>query len=191
MNEDRQSRIRRLEKELRARGADIFVGPESDEEMTETFLEEILTFECAPRRTLREWLSEAGYTPPPMESISEPDLLLSELDRFINHLAFLGIYVEHTDHFDDRQLYTWLTDPSTLEIALPSPDDARAVHLDVLGGCSEEDNAIFLAYYATAAERRHWKREFPDEKLPARTRPRHHRDARLPKAHADSSVQHV
>jgi hypothetical protein len=190
MIEDRQSRIRRLEEELRARGAEFQVGPDLDKEMTESFLEEILSFERAPRRTLRQWLSEAGYAPPPMDSIAEPDLR-SELDRFMDHLAFLRVYVEHTDHLDDRQLYTWLTDSSTLEIALPPPDSARAVHLNVIGGCSEEDNTIFLAHYAPAAERRHWKKEFPDEKLPARTPPPHHRDAGLPKAHADSSVSDV
>ena len=125
-----------------------------------------------------------------MESIAVPDLT-SELDRLINHLAFLGIYVEHTDHLDDRQFYTWLTDSSTLEIALPPPDGARAVHLDVIGGCSERGDTIFLAHYATAAERRQWKKEFPDERLPARTPPPHHRDALLPKAHADSSAADV
>jgi hypothetical protein len=83
-----------------------------------------------------------------------------------------------------------LTD-STFEIALPAPDGARAVHLDVISGCSEDDNTIFLAHYATAAERRQWKKEFPEEKLPPRTRPPHHRHARLPKAHADSSLARV
>jgi hypothetical protein len=64
MSEDRESQIQRLEEELRARGAAFEVGPDFDEEMTEAFLEEILAFERAPRRSLREWLSEAGYGPP-------------------------------------------------------------------------------------------------------------------------------
>jgi hypothetical protein len=51
----------------------------------------------------------------------------------------------------------------------------------MLGGCSEEDNRLYLKYYADDASRKQWHRDFPDDPLPAHQDPPYDRDRLLPK----------
>jgi hypothetical protein len=53
-------------------------------------------------------------------------------------------------------------------------------HLDILGGCSEEDLVLSMRYYANDTERKLWAAEFPDFRMPARERPPYDRDRLLP-----------
>lgn len=50
----------------------------------------------------------------------------------------------------------------------------------MIGGGSEEDNQIYLRYYATEDERADWKRQFPEDELPSRAKPPYDRDRLLP-----------
>ena len=174
----RQERIYVLAEELRARGAEFDAG-DLDEEAAESFLQHVLQFESAEHRPLREWLAESGFTP-----VINPaaDEIAAELRRFIDQLAFIGVFLENTDHLSDRELYTFLTDPEHLDTPtalLPG----TAMHIDVLGGCSDDDNILYLMYYASDEDRAQWKEEFADEELPPREPRPYDRDSLLPKAH--------
>lgn len=174
----RQERIRDLEEQLRSRGTSFVTGDDFDEEMRESFLQHVLELELAEHKPLRQWLAESGYVP-----VIDPqdDRLSTELVRLLDQLAFIGVFVEHTDHLSDRQLYAFLTGREHLDT--PTPVVAgTAMHIDILGGCSDEDNMLFLKYYATEEDRARWKSEFPDEELPAREWPPLDRDRHLPKA---------
>ena len=72
-----------------------------------------------------------------------------------------------SDHLSDRELYAWLMESGQLEGHI-APLSNSYVHMSPIGGCSEEDNAIYLAYYATEQERAWWKEDAPDEELPPR-----------------------
>lgn len=141
-----------------------------DEEMTESFLEHVLRFETAEYKMVREWLAESGYVPPP--DVPD-DRISSELYTLLDRLAFLGIVVEFADHLSDRELYDWIT-REHLEAHIPLLDET-VVHFDVIGSGSDEDNHLYLTYYASEEERARWKADFPDEELPPRKTPLHTR----------------
>ena len=137
-----------------------------DEQLTESFLEHVLNFERAEYKTLREWLAESGYVPP---ADVPDDRIASELNTLLDRLSFLGIVVESADHLSDRELYDWIT-REQFEAHLPLLDET-IIHLDVIGGGSDEDNRIYLMYYASEEDRAHWKAQFPNDELPPRKTP--------------------
>jgi len=115
-------------------------------------------------RTLREWLAEDGYVPP-----ENPSDVSAEVRTLIDHLASLGIVVEFADHLSDRDLYAWLNQHLGGHMALKPEDFLFLSPID-------DDQQIYLAYYATDKERAEWKAKFPDEELPARKEPQYRRD---------------
>jgi hypothetical protein len=175
--ETRQERIHVLAEELRARGAEFDTG-DLDDEAIESFLQHVLQFESAEHKPLRELLADSGFVP-----VINPadDDVATELHRFIEQLAFIGVLLENTDHLSDRELYTFLTDPEHLDTPTPVLP-GTAMHIDVLGGCSDDDDMLFLKYYASDEDRERWKDEFPDEELPPREPRPYDRDSVLPKA---------
>jgi hypothetical protein len=74
-------------------------------------------------------------------------------------------------------------DPSLREaLGMPAldPDEGSAWHIDILGGCSEQDIALRLKHYADEAMRQHWRSDFPDYDLPDHVDPPYDRDRYLP-----------
>lgn len=53
-------------------------------------------------------------------------------------------------------------------------------HLDVLGGCSEEDLILSMRYYSDDEERVEWQKDFPDFPMPPKEKPPYDRDRMLP-----------
>jgi hypothetical protein len=53
-------------------------------------------------------------------------------------------------------------------------------HLDILGGCSDEDLRLHLKYYADEEQRRSWLKDCPDYDMPAHEDPPYDRDRLLP-----------
>ena len=53
-------------------------------------------------------------------------------------------------------------------------------HLDVLGGCSEEDLILHMRYYADDRDRADWRKEFPEFPMPPKEKPPYDRDRHLP-----------
>ena len=94
----------------------------------------------------------------------------------------MGAYLEHTDHLSDRELYILLWGDVLLEeIVFQSGDMNLACHIDLIGSGSEEDNNIYLKYYADEDDRTLWVKEFPGESVPSRERLPFDRDRQLPK----------
>src|SRR6266550_6212028 len=96
-------------------------------------------------KTLREWLAEDGYVPP-----ENPSDVSAEVRTLIDHLASLGIVVEFADHLSDRDLYAWLNQHLGGHMALKPEDFLFLSPID-------DDQQIYLAYYATDKERAEWK----------------------------------
>lgn len=95
-------------------------------------------------------------------------------------MAAICMVVESTDHLSDRELYRWLvTDALCEETFLPLPGSGGAWHTSPIGGCSEEDNEIYLRYYADDDTRERWHRDF-GETLPPKEKPPYDRDRLLP-----------
>jgi len=64
-------------------------------------------------------------------------------------------------------------------------DPIGAWHVDLLGGCSEDDIFAHMKYYADERYRQQWLADFPDYVMPAHEDPPFHRDCRLPQAYEE------
>ena len=90
-------------------------------------------------------------------------------------------FLHDTDHLNDRELYTWLWTDGLRE---ETPDMASlggAWHTSPIGGCTDEDIAVHLKYYANKKERLRWKKEFPNDPLPLHCPLPYNRDKNLPR----------
>ena len=119
---------------------------------------------------------------PSPENLNDTELT-AKLWEVIKALALLRVYLSHTDHLSDRELYTNLWNESLREELVLQPTDASfACHIDLISSGSEEDNNINLKYYADEDERTRWAQEWPGEPLPNHERLPFDRDQHLPQA---------
>ena len=180
---DREIHIEQLKAQLKtiAEGNVIFgESPDCDPAMHAAFLEHVLEFESQVSvRPLDALISEGLDVPAPEELTDAA--LTAKLWELISALADRHLFLDRTDHLSDRELYTWLRDD-----ALRQEYEGFGVmmrgnwHLDVLGGCSEEDLVLSMRYYASDEERERWAAEFPDFPMPTREKPPYDRDRLLP-----------
>lgn len=137
-------------------------------------------YDEAPVASLLEQLAWRGYEPPAPHTLSDPELT-EELGRLALRLADLHVFLHRTDHLSDRELYTLLVgDLLCHEVKVFRVDPDLQQHLDVLGGCSEEDIHLWLKHYADEDDRSRWAKSFPDDEIPEHVPPPFDRDRRLP-----------
>ena len=152
------------------------------EETEEAFWKYVVDYEEAPWTTHFHQLEMAGVSLPPPDSLNDEEVT-AKLWEVVHKLALLRVFIEQTDHLSERDVYTHLwTDSLREETKLLPPAANGAWHIQMLGGCSEEDNQLYLKYYADEAWRRHWHKDFPDDPIPAHEDPPYDRDRLLPKA---------
>ena len=150
-------------------------------EIEESFWKHVVDYEEAPLTTNFQQLEEAGVSLPVPDSLNDEELT-AKLWEVIHKLALLRVFIEQTDHLSDRELYTHLwTDSLREETPMVPPNANSAWHIQMLGGCSEEDNRLYLKYYADEASRQQWHKDFPDDPLPAHEDLPYDRDRLLPK----------
>jgi hypothetical protein len=151
-------------------------------EIQESFWKHLVEYEEAPSTTHFQQLEDAGMALPPPDSLSDLELT-TKLWELIHKLALLRVFIEQTDHLSDRELYTYLRADSLREEtkALTLSADS-SYHIQILGGCSDEDNWLFLKYYADEEWRQYWRNDFPNDPMPDHEDPPYARDRFLPKA---------
>jgi hypothetical protein len=64
---------------------------------------------------------------------------------------------------------------------LPGKSRAGGWYHDFVGSGSDQDQLLWLRYYATDADRETHRSRWPEEAIPPREKPPHSRDWRLPK----------
>src|SRR3990172_8364745 len=137
-------------------------------EVQEQFQKNVDAFEQAKWGQPFQVLVDSGISLPPHDKLADTELN-AKLWEAINALALMGAYLEHTDHLSDRELYILLWGDVLLEeIVFQSGDMNLACHIDLIGSGSEEDNNIYLKYYADEDDRTLWVKEFPGESVPSR-----------------------
>lgn len=181
VKEDKIEALKRQAEELC--GGQMKAGSMGDcpEEVEEEFWTHIVNYEKAPWTTNFQQLEDAGVSLPAPDSLTDEELT-AKLWEVIQKLALLHVFIEETNHLSDRELYTHLwTDPLKEETKALPPAANAACHIQPLGGCSEEDNQLYLKYYADEAWRRQWHKDFPKDPIPEHEDPPYDRDRLLPK----------
>jgi hypothetical protein len=150
-------------------------------EVEEGFWKYVVEYEEAPWTTNFQQLENAGVALPSPDSLKDEELT-AKLWEIIQKLALLNVFIEQTDHLSDRELYTHLWTDSLREETKALPLAANAAcHIQLLSGGSDEDNLLYLKYYADDDFRRHWHQDFPKDPIPRHEDLPYDRDRLLPK----------
>lgn len=97
-------------------------------------------------------LRERGIEMPDDATLNDEELH-RRLGEIIVAMKAIGLVVEFADHLSDRDLYRYLGE-ALKEETLLTDDPNSACHLSPLWSGSEDDEDIFLRYYASEEERR-------------------------------------
>lgn len=153
-------------------------GQNGTGELEPEFIKNVLAFENAPRSTLLKRLQDDGITVPRPDELNET-AVHEKLWEIIRGLAARNVFLCSTNHLRDRELYALLHgDLLAEEYEELGPE--WNIHLDILGGGSEEDVLLYQKYYADDECRRQFIEEYPGCELPEREDPPCDRDRLLP-----------
>jgi len=179
---DQQIRINELQAQVDALGvSEGYVRPDAPPEIEEAFLRNIVAYESAPMTTHFARLEQAGVQLPSPDELDDA-ALTAKLWEVIHGLARIDAFLGSTDHLSDRDLYAHLWHDSLRETEPTFPPGSGWVwHLDIIGSGSDEDNDLYLRYYADEQTREHWRRDFPESAVPPHEDPPFQRDKLLPR----------
>jgi hypothetical protein len=179
---NQQKRIQALRAELEKLGGASSSIEDMPADLEEEFLKQVLAYETAESITLSQWLANAGMQVPSPKTLDEPGLSV-KLMEIIQRMASLGAYLLHTNHLSDRELYQYLYNDALREEATLFPENpGYAYMIDLTGSGSDEDNQIYLKYYADEEWRKRWAEDWPDDPIPEHEDPPYDRDATLPRS---------
>jgi hypothetical protein len=179
---NQEERIAKLRQEVEKLGGGTMSLESMPADMEEEFLRHVLEYESAEPISLLRLLENSGLEVPPPDQFDDEGLTL-KLKDIIERMATLGAYLLHTDHLSDRALYEYLYHDGLREEAVLFPENpSYAYMIDLTGSGSEEDNRIYLKYYADEQYRRQWANDWPDDPLPEREPPPFDRDRFLPQS---------
>lgn len=152
-----------------------------DPKFEEAFLENVLELEIHGFVAPLDVLVKDGFDLPPPETLDAATLTV-RLWELIRELGRRRLFLHSTDHLSDRELYTWLVADALREEMMGFGLPFGNCHLDVLGGCREEDLILSMRYYSTDEKRALWLKDFPDFEMPPKEKPPYDRDRLLPKS---------
>jgi hypothetical protein len=182
-SEDQERHIREMKEQLFKKGGDsmeLFVNDSLPLELKEKILGSILAMEEMEERPLFDYLQEQGMSLPKPKTLNDAEVH-DKLWEVIHAMGELNQILYNTDHLSDRQLYEVLWKDILREPGYINPEDTKTVaHIDILGGCSDEDCRNRLKYYADEEERESFAGEYPEEDIPEHEDPPYDRDRHLP-----------
>lgn len=148
--------------------------------LREQFWKSVLAWEQAPWTSPFEQLRKKGIDLPPPEQLDDHHLP-GKLRELIDALARQNVFLDHTDHLSDRQLYEHLYHETLHEATKDVPFNPDAFcSIDLLGAGSEADVLLLAKFYADDQQREMFRESFPDG-LRDREDPPFDRDRTLPK----------
>ena len=179
---NQEERIAKLRQEVEKLGGKAMSLESMPADMEEEFLRHVLEYENAEPISLLQLLENSGLHVVAPDQLEHETLRL-KLKEIIERMASLGAYLLHTNHLSDRALYEYLYHDGLREEAVLFPENpSYAYMIDLVGSGSEEDNQIFLKYYADEKYREQWATDWPDDRLPDREDPPFDRDRFLPQS---------
>jgi len=180
---ERAERIEALKRRARElAGGEVVSHTDSEvpAEVEEKFLNYVVAFEEAPWIKNRVLMERLGIALPAPDTLND-EALSEKLWEVIEGLAAMQHFLEETNHLSDRELYTLLlTDVLEEETKDMFMDADSACHIPLCGSGSDEDNYVYLKYYADEKYREMWRKEFPGEPVPEHVDPAYDRDRFLP-----------
>jgi hypothetical protein len=179
---NQEERIAKLRQEVEKLGGSTLSLESMPADMEEEFLRHVLEYESAEPISLLKLLENSGLEVPSPDQLDN-DTLTAKLKEIIERMASLGAYVLHTNHLSDRGLYEYLFHDGLREEAVLFPENpSYAYMIDLTGSGGEEDNQIFLKYYADEKYRTRWASDWPDDHIPDHEDPPFDRDRFLPQS---------
>jgi hypothetical protein len=179
---NQEKRIAKLREELEKLGGSTGRIEDVPADIEEEFLRHVLEYETAQPITLLSLLENAGLDIPLPADLDDINLQ-AKLLEIIERMASMGAYLLHTNHLSDRELYVHLYDESLREEAVLFPENSSYVYvIDLSGSGSDEDNQVYLKYYADEEHRKHWAADWPDDPMPPHEDPAFDRDRHLPQS---------
>ncbi|HET9478525.1 MAG TPA: hypothetical protein VFO72_04240 [Pyrinomonadaceae bacterium] len=179
---NQEERIAKLRKEVEKLGGSTMSLESMPADMEEEFLRHVLEYEKAEPISLFKLLENSGLKIPPPDQFDDENLTI-KLKEIIDRMASLGAYLLHTNHLSDRALYEFLYYDGLREEAVLFPENpSYAYMIDLTGSGSEEDNQVFLKYYADEKYRGQWANDWPDDRIPEHEDPPFDRDRFLPRS---------
>lgn len=177
-----EQRIDKLREEIKKLGGNTVSLQEMPADLEEEFLRHVLEYETAEPISLFRLLENSGLDLPAPD-VLERGTVVIKLMEIIERMGSLGAYLLHTDHLSDHSLYEYLYNEGLREEAVLFPENpAYAYMIDLTGSGSEEDNMIYLKYYADEEHRKQWALDWPDDVIPDHEDPPFDRDRHLPQS---------
>jgi hypothetical protein len=179
---NQEERIAKLRQEVERLGGSTMSLESMPADMEEEFLRHVLEYETAEPISLLKLLENSGLEIPAPDNFDDESLTI-KLKEIVERMASVGAYLMHTNHLSDRALYEYLFHEGLREEAVLFPENpSYAYVLDLTGSGSEEDNQIFLKYYADEKYRVQWATDWPDDRIPEHEDPPFDRDRFLPQS---------
>ena len=179
---NQEERIAKLRQEVERLGGSTMSLDSMPADMEEEFLRHVLEYEQAEPISLLQLLENSGLEVLPPDQLDQ-ETLTAKLKAIVERMASLGAYLLHTDHVSDRALYEYLYHDGLRDEAVLFPENpSYAYMIDLVGSGSEEDNQIYLRYYADEKHREQWANDWPGDRLPEREEPPFDRDRFLPQS---------
>lgn len=179
-NSSQEARLRTLHAELGKLGGSVTVIGSTTSDVEEEFLRHILEYETAQQVSLLQLIQGSGLEIPLPETLDQ-ETLSQTLYSLIERMAASGFYLLHTNHLSDRELYDFLCHNVLREVMVPNSQVAgSACLIDLTGNGTDEENQIFLKYYADEGYRQKWSNDWPDDHMPEHEAPAYDRDGFLP-----------
>jgi len=179
---DQEQRIAKLREEIKKLGGSSMSVENMPADLEEEFLRHVLEYETAEPISLFKLLENSGFEIPTPKKLSDAKLTTT-LTEIIEQMASMGAYLLHTNHLSDRELYEYLYSDGLREEAVLFPENpSYAYMIDLTGSGSEEDNEIYLKYYADKEHREQWAVDWPDDAIPDHEDPPFDRDRHLPQS---------
>jgi hypothetical protein len=176
---EKAERIEALQRKIEDR-AQAFEADDLAPEMRAQFWDSIAAYEEAEWATAFDLLAQSGLELPPPEELDDAQVT-TKLWETIRSLAILRMFLYSTSHLSDRELYEELWHDVLREEGpiMPLSNDS-AWHIDLVSSGSEEDNLLYLRYYADEETRQRWAKDWPGSNIPTSETPPYDRDRHLP-----------
>jgi hypothetical protein len=179
---DQEERIAKLRAELEKLGGSQMMLVDMPADMEEEFLRQVLEYETTDPLSIFKLLQNAGLEVPAPDQLDDTTLT-TKLKEITDRMASMGAYLLHTNHLSDRELYEYLYREGLREEAVLFPENPRyAYMIDLTGSGSDEDNELYLKYYADEEHRQRWAQDWPDDPMPEHEEPPFDRDRFLPQS---------